>query len=162
MKPRDEILALITKISPAERRDVMVAIKGLDQFEGRPAPSQAASGQDLLLAMIAGYLAQRGIPVSVNELRRRNAFVTYKAKLPALMDFVADLEKRSDLGSKHRRLLMFLIARALGDMLTKRGYFSTGAMLTNINKIPEALDEAFPGYVKAGGFRLLLKVNKVP
>lgn len=157
--PKSQIIALLPKLTHAELAEVRTAIKMLGALDGGPAPAAPTQGDDWLLSGIATYLVRRGLlPESKAffELKRRDAYKQYLSKLPALMGFLTKLEQDNKLGRRHRITVAFLCARSLGDMLERRNYFSVGAMLSQIDKMPEALDNAYPGYIEAGLFGFIL------
>lgn len=154
-----QIIAALPSLSPQARADVLGAIKALAAMDGNTigVADQAGVSDDWLLLGICGHLIQRGLITQRNatsDLMRRDAYKQYKEKLPPVIDFLQGLDPT---GSKRSRpTLALLAARALDDMLTARKYFSVPNMLTQIDKIPEALDLAYPGYAAGGFFGFLL------
>lgn len=159
MTPKEQVIALLPKLTGAELGEVRMAVKMLGALDGGPAPAAPSVSDDWLLSGIATYLVRRGLVPEHNAmqaLKRREAYRNYLHKLTPLTGFFVKLELDNKLGRRHRITIAFLSARALGDMLTARSYFSVGAMLTQIDKIPEALDLAYPGYVANGMFGFVL------
>lgn len=158
MSAKDQIIALIPKLKPSEVADVRAALKIVETL------SSAAKEPDLitdwLLSGFITYLSRKGLLTSsgaVWELKRRQAYKTYVSKLPEVMRYLVRLERGISTTTRHRQQLSFLCARALAELLESWGVFSVGAMLTQVDKIPEALAFAYPGYAQAGmiGFLLL-------
>jgi len=138
---------------------VRTAIKLLCALDGGPTPAAPSLYDDWVLSGIATYLVRKGLVSERNamhDLKRRDAYKIYLSKLPALMCFLTKVEQDNKLGRRHRVTVAFLCARSLGDLLAHRNYFSVGAMLSQIDKIPEALDQAYPGYISAGLFGFIL------
>lgn len=156
---KDQVIALLPKLNAKELAEVRTAVKMLGALDGGPAPAAPTQGDDWVLSGIATYLVRRGLlpeGKAFMELKRRDAYKQYLTKLPALMGFLTKLEQDNKLGKRHRVTVAFLCARSLGDMLERRNYFSVSAMLSQIDKIPEGLDNAYPGYVQAGLFGFIL------
>lgn len=157
---KDDIIAALPRLSAKERGEVQLAIKMLGALDGGPSPAEPTLSEDWVLSGIATYLARRGlIPErsGVHDLRRRDAYKQYLSKLPSLMGFLTKLEQDNKLGKRHRVTVAFLCARSLGDMLERRNYFSVSAMLSQVDKMPEALDLAYPGYIAANLFGFILQ-----
>lgn len=160
MAVKDQVISLLPKLSAAELVEVGMAVRMLGNLDGGPAPSGPSISEDWVLSGIATYLVRKGLlpeKHAMLDLKRRNAYQQYLLKLPALMLFLNKLQADNGLGRRHQVTLSFLCARSLGDMLSDRNYFSVAAMLSQIDKIPEALDLAYPGYARAGMFGFVLK-----
>lgn len=158
--PKQQVIALLPKLTAADLAEVSAAIKMLGALDGGPAPASPSVSDDWVLSGIATYLVRRGLVPersAMHDLKRRDAYKQYLQKLPSLMGFLTKLEQDNALRSRHRITLAFLCARSLGDMLAQRQYFSVGAMLSQVDKVPEALDQAYPGYVAAGLFGHVLR-----
>lgn len=52
-----------------------------------------------------------------------------------------------------------MVARALRDYLVWQEHFGLKSMLAQVDKIPEALDASFPGYIASGMLGVLIKVR---
>lgn len=157
MTPKDQIIGLLPSLTPAERKQVASAIALLGGLESPLGPSVT---DDWILAGIISYLVRRGLLAEQGALfglKRRDAYKTYMQKMPAIVAFFARIETQSGLYKRHRPMLALLAARALGDLLIERGIFSVGAMLTQIDRIPEAMDRAFPDYIACGMLGMVLK-----
>jgi hypothetical protein len=91
------------------------------------------------------------------DIKRRNAYKdAYLSKLPGLMCFLTDLKNKSKMGKRHEPQLSFLCAKALETHLKAMGIFGVSTMLSQIDRIPEALDSQYPGYVSAGLFGFIV------
>ena len=154
-----QIVALLPKLAPAELAEIITAAKlagSLGAIEPQP-----SLHSDWVLDGIATYLIRKGLLApagAIQSLRRRDAYKPYLSKLPAVAVFLARLE-RDQLGgkSRYRTQLGLVCADALADLLQKRGYFSVSGMLSQIDKLPEALDEAYPSYIESGLFGMFLR-----
>lgn len=159
-----QIIAAIPKLTPADLAKVEAAIKAAKNFVGSTQQSPAEYGSDALLNGIGQYLVNRKLLASMGKvigLTYRDAFKQYRAKAPNVIDYLgqllsgADAERRAAAWAK----LTFLSAQALGAWLEKRKLMSVSTMLSQIDKIPEALEEAYPGYASAGMVRFLLEMS---
>ena len=156
---KDQIIALIPKLGPAELAEVQAALKFNGAMQGASdAPLLMSS--DWVLNGIATYLIRRGLIEAQGALwglKKRDAYKAYIHKLAPVAAFLARLEGQVKTHTRHRPQLAAICATALADWLEKRSIFSVSTMLSQIDKLPEALDEAYPGYVKAGLFSFVLR-----
>lgn len=156
---KEQILALIPKLRAQDLRDVSAAIKVMETLHG--GSDQPDLITDWLLSGIITYLAGAGWISSkgaVWDLRRRKSYQVYKRKLPDVMQYLVSIEKQANTRTRHRPKLAFLCARALVELLEQRNIMSVNAVLTQIDKLPEALNKAFPGYAPAGLFSFVLNL----
>lgn len=159
MTAKGAVLAALPKLTPAELVEVRGAVTML-LGRGPGQDTGGITGDDWLLAGIADYLVRRGLLAKRHAqiaLGRRAAYKHYVEKRVAVIQFLEQVEKNNGLGLRDRITLSFLCARALANLLTRRNVFSPGAMLTQIDKIPEALDHDFPGYASSGLFGFVLR-----
>lgn len=163
MNPRDQILALLPKISSAERGDIRVALDALGKMDARPAASLAIWDESIMLNAMLRYFQKRALlPASatIEQLKRRESYQHFKKKWLTLIPAIIAMEKQAGLTYHHRIAFASLMVESLAHMLTIRNYFSIGAMLTNIDKLMEALDMSFPGYVETGTLGFVLRSHK--
>jgi|HubBroStandDraft_2_1064218.scaffolds.fasta_scaffold189304_3 hypothetical protein len=161
MTPKAEILTLLPKLSVADLVEVQTAIK----FAGTLAGTSVAPDlhSDWVLNGIASYLIRKGmIPAqgAIQALRRRDSYKGYLGKLAQIMPFLARLEASAGTLTRHRPRLAIVLADALAAWLERRGMLSVSAMLQHIDKIAEAVDESYPGYVEANLFGMILRVER--
>lgn len=164
MTAKDDILKLLPKLKPAELEEVSRAMKALQGLAGRStivASGTPLADGDFLIEGIAQYLVSSGTLAessrAVYHLQRRDAYKSYKVKRPELDKFLQKLA--GSLGTKGNRYypqIAYVCASALADRLRRQNIFSVGAMLSQVDKIPEAVDDAFPGYVESGLFGFVL------
>lgn len=166
MASKDEILRALPKLKGPELAEVARAVKALLSLSNYEADKFVTSivdtgVDDFLLQGIAHYLEKEGVTGSgsraVYHLTRMDGYKHYKDKRPDLDIFLKKLlSSQGTKGNRHQAQIAYLCASALADLLRARKIFSVGAMLTQVNKIPEALDAAFPGYVQGGLFGFIL------
>lgn len=164
MTPKQQILGLLPKLKTAELGEIAIALKALAAMDNissvMPSGTPIARG-DYLIESIAQHLAQLSLIFegsrAVSQLQHTTAYGPYKNKRPDLEPFLDRLARSlGTKGNRHMPQITFLCAVALADFLKARNILSVGAMLTQIDKIPEALDSAFPGYIEAGMFGFIL------
>lgn len=155
-----EILRLLPKLNAAELADVALALKATIAIGGAPGASQPAIlHTDWLLNGFATYLIKDGQLTQAGaiwDLRKRSAYKTYQSHLIQLMPFLVHLMEKAGVRERSRPQLAYLCAEAEAALLRSWNIYSVGAMLSHINKIPEALDAAYPGYVRSGLFACVL------
>lgn len=160
MKAKDQVIALLPKLTPQELGDVVIAAKVLQAISAVKPPS--TNDADVLLAGIGDFLVRNDIIASspgrsTYALRQRAAFKQYQEKRPALEPFLQKIAASTGTkGNRYLPQIAFLCAGSLADLLRQRNIFSVSAMLSQIDKIPEALDHAYPDYVASGMFGFVL------
>jgi hypothetical protein len=147
---------------PADAHARMLSGNGLDRVgKGASSARDSSITDDWLFFGISAYLKKSGqlsgSQSAVYLLEKRKGYKTYREKRPSLDAYFADIDKQLTTVSAHKIRLAILCADALADLLTKRGVFSVNAMLTQIDKIPEALERMFPGYLRAGLMAFILE-----
>lgn len=158
MSAKDEIIRLITQLRPEDVPEVKAALSLVAAAKSAPRMAEDISS-DWLLFGIVRYLSRRGLMVeqeSMLEMSRRTAYKTYREKKPPVMQYLTRIERQLDTHSKHRPTLALICAIALAEFLEHRAVFGVSAMLSQIDKIPEALERAYPGYINAGLLRFVL------
>lgn len=161
MTPKEQIIGLLPKLNPRELAEVRNAVKMLGQCEAAPEAPDLIS--DWVLSGIITFLIRKGLIAERGahlEMKRRDAYKTYIRKLPPIISFLAKLQDQAQIGKRQQPQLGFLCATALADLLEKRGYFSVSAMISQIDKLPEALEEAYPGWIGGGLFGMIVKAEK--
>lgn len=152
------IYQLIGQLSKEERGQVAAFLKAGGGLAVQGAGDQSQD-TDWLLAGFMVYLIRGGhIPRAgaYQSLTKRSAYKTYLEKLPAVMAYLSELEKQARTTTRHRPKLSFLCAGALQHLLNSWNVFTVSAMLTQIDKLPEAIESAFPGYVAGGVFEFVV------
>lgn len=160
----DKILSLIPSLSITEHENVRTALKASAAFLSQQGPSIEAEQKletDWLFTGLVDYMVGRGVVAKRHaelSLSRRRSFKTYQAKRADLSEYLAALEQQAKTYTRHRVLLGHLCASSMAILLEQRAIFSVSAMLTQIDKLPEAIDAQFPGYLSAGLFQYVLDI----
>lgn len=160
MTPKQQIVALIPKLSEADVKEVVAVLRLAHVLN--EAPGATGLDSDWLINGIISYLTKRGFLSpggSLYALKHRDAYKTYLSKLPAVMAYLSKIEQQTNYSTRIRPKLAYLCASSLADLLTHRNYFSVSAMLSQIDKIPEAMEEAFPGYYRSGLYHYVLELD---
>ena len=113
-------------------------------------PKQMQANKDWLLEGFIDLLTRRGLIITDGELLRKEAYQTWCKHLPRVLDWLESLEKTQGLSVDDRPKLALLCAQAMADYLEARDLFKVATMLSQSDRIPEALDCAFPGYISCG------------
>lgn len=163
MTPKQQIIAFLPNLSAADLAEVATALKLTQSLTGSTSgpTARALAEDDWLLAGIVAHLSRVNLLTGENslfELKRRGAYKEYLKKNAQVKGFLLTLEKQLKSSTRHRPQLALLCAQALHELLESRGYFSVSAMLSQIDKLPEALDSSFPGYISGGLLQYILQV----
>jgi hypothetical protein len=175
MSAKGDLLKAIAGLSASDAREVakaaeaharMLSGNGLDKCDKNSLTKESSIMDDWLFFGISAYLKKSGqlsgSQSAVYLLEKRKGYQTYRKKRPSLDAYFADIDKQLTTVSAHKIHLAILCADALADLLTKRGVFSVNAMLTQIDKIPEALERMFPGYLRSGLMAFILEQEEAP
>lgn len=152
-----QVIALLPKLSPAEIDQVQSRLKFLRTYKEAPVADDLSS--DWVMSGVITYLSRRGVMVERGAwfaIKKRTAYKVYLNKLPRVMCYLAKVEEKAKTRTRHRPALAYICAKALGEYLDNAGIFSVSTMLSNIDKIPEAIDKQFPGYVMSEMFGFVL------
>ncbi len=158
-----DILARLPSLSQSDAELVGKALKA----RGSISASGKADGSDWLLEGLGAYCERQGLFArgkGVFGLSRRKAYKQYLQKRGEVVVFLLSLELQAKSKGRHRPQLAFLCAETLAVLVESR--FSAEVMsgvgiptllLSQIDKVPEALDNAFPGYAANGLFGFVLQ-----
>ena len=125
------------------------ALLGIVQHGHKPL-SDAVTTDDWLLAGLLHELKAYGVPVSsVQFVQRSREYLLYTKNVVGVIDWIN--AATPDLTKTERMAFANVAARSLRRFLTDRKIpVSLRAMLGNVANIPQALEQEFPGYVRAG------------
>lgn len=153
----NELTKSLTSASPAQLKEIRAKINGLLELG---ASSPAVKTDDWLWDGLVEELSSRGLlhAGAVGSLQRTKAFRTYTAKAGAVRVFLLRAapglpQKQPVLQALGRR-----VAYCLAEAVSVWAPLSPSFLLTNIDKVPEAVDQCFPGYAAAGLLDKLVKV----
>ena len=137
------------------------ALLSLNGEGGKPKESTyhapRSNGRDdsdfqLALEVIHSELKGLGIPVSTYS----KPMLSYRSKIEETWQFLD--EKVPGLRRVERRSLFHTCVRCLIRILKKQGLPITGTMvLKHLHRIPQALDDGFPGYLQAGMLKKVIR-----
>lgn len=155
---KDDIIKMLPKLSSADRQIVATALKALESFDGFAGENDLIS--DWLMSGLVSVLVREGVlsgKGSYFDMKRRKAYKTYLSKLPETTSFLTRLMEKQDLNTRQRPQMGFLCAKALAVHLRELGIFTVSTMMSQIDRIPEALNQAYPGYAAAGLFHFVIQ-----
>lgn len=156
--PLDKINALLPRLNRDELRVLSGRIKALIELtpeDGSIASNIAADDESLVLGCIAEQLSRMSVEfVSVAVLRNQRGIASFRSKLPGLMKFVSS-------GGRNRieqRAILMMGIELLYDHLVKQQLPITAWLLmSHVHRIPSVLNDAFPGYARAGLLSWIVK-----
>lgn len=91
-----------------------------------------------------------------SDLPKREAYRTYLKKFSRVMCWLNDLERTQGLSVDDRPMLASICARSMAEYFREMGLFRVSTVLSQIDRLPEALDRSFPGYVGAGVLGMII------
>lgn len=158
-----QVLSLLPLLTDAEKGQLQKALSISDQFGGgsiaAPSASEEHVPNDWLLNGICVFLVKRGLLLEKGgaySLTKRKSYKVYLEKRPGVIAYLDTIEEQLGTVTRHRPTLAFLCGNALASLLERQGYFSVTAMLSQIDRLPEAFEMAFPNYVAQGLFPYVL------
>lgn len=153
----DEVIKLLPKLTPEELQKVHVRVKGYLSVAGgatgrvtSDTPNFHNNDHDWLMDGIYSELRRRGLLGEKQRLPKSVIPSTYEAKAAGVRMLLLSYQK-----DKSGRLCAALgqtAARALAEYIELDLKFTVSPkmMFMLVDKIPVALDTAFPGYLTAG------------
>lgn len=163
-----DIISTLPRLSAEQLEEVRKRISALQALSGKTAgkieaaPIQAADEFDYLLEGVLEEIRARGLGPTIPggfRIRKLKSFANYSEKSGRIKELLA---KNLGPGIKRAeyRALGLILARSLARSLEVWTEISLDTMLRNIDKIPDALDQAFPGYLNSGLLHMLLKTQR--
>lgn len=166
--PKQSNLQTIVKLLPELKPNELVEVrKRLQALTSITAPAPTKATDDWLENCITEELIRRGVSFGTDWKGRMPK--GYRQQAEAVREFLTKAVtvnalpvRTQPLTSAEKYALGRVTARALADYLSWQEHFGLKVMLQQINKIPEALDASFPGYVASGMLGRLFKVRETP
>lgn len=154
------ILKQIPNLTPLQMDEVQKRITALRNVLGIPQEvSEPERQDDWILQGYADELSARGLGKTVpNQPHRLKSYQTYKAHASRVEALI--LEAIGTLTVVERRVLGQIIARALAKMISEWAAVSFDLMMRQTGRIPQALEQSFPGYLDAGMLKWLIRARR--
>lgn len=159
-----EIMGLLPKCTPEEVSRLSVALKAWTSLPGGTTSSAAEPADDkdadcdFVLRCIIDVCRRNGVEiVSVRMLKQSRNYPTFKAKVPALMTF---LQKASPKRNVQQAILCLAISAIRDWLLNLNIPVSAGNLLQHIHRVPDVLDQHFPGYARMGMLSSIFRTRK--
>lgn len=163
MISKDDILAALPTLTRPELEAIQAVCASLTG--GHTAAFEPGAGT-LAASLLNALCAAVNATVSPANLSGTATGKTFNKHLPAVTKFLAAHFKGYDDNKLVELAFLRLLADLLADDLKGRGVTPTiGILVTNLTRLPEVFDNAYPGYLAAGmgSFILdLIKSGKVP
>lgn len=167
MKPKETILSLLPKLSPEELKVVKTsiqAVEGLLLGTSSTRIVQSELSEDWLLQGLLSYMQTRGSLSSKGKafymMKSGSSYRAYIDRKPVFYEWAARVEKGLRTTTRHRTQLAYVCAMALGNYLDDLNIYSVPTMLKNVDKIPEAMEKAFPGYMVGNLLPFVIGIGK--
>lgn len=146
----DDIIAALPALSAVDLAKIKARVQILLKLgAGGEAPTKDELNHDFLLDGIESVLKSRGLLTRLPLPSRRSsiqAFAQYAKKRPELVGFleptIAPLQKRELM------VLGTIMASALAAYIQQYLPVNLSTMLVSIDKLPEAFEHSFPGYIR--------------
>jgi hypothetical protein len=165
-----QIIGKLPKLTKAERQNLRQALDFFDGGRTKAATSTVPQVvvQDWLTPGIITELRRRGLEYSgLSEKRINGMAPDYITESRGVMidlrnKMLKSKAQASTARLDHAELLGFgrIIAQVLADYLQNVRSINLKYMLTNISKVPDALEASFPGYLSSGFIYFLIKSHR--
>lgn len=147
------VLKLIPELKPAEQLEVLKRL----EFLTSTVDKSTKATDDWLEECICEVLTQAGL-LRKNLDWRRFAPKGYRQTSQSIRQWLLQVVGRP-LSLPEKYALGRVTAQALADYLHNTPGFGLRVMLQGLNRVPEALDASYPGYVAAGLGGKFIKVK---
>jgi hypothetical protein len=121
------------------------------------------TNEDWILHGIITVLNERGLGYMIPphfRIRKSRSFAGYETSADRIRTLLTDAIP--EMTVTEQRSLGVIAARALADYISSWSSISFDSLMRNVSKIPEALDEAFPGYISSGLIRYIFIQRREP
>jgi hypothetical protein len=148
----EEILASLPKLTPAEIAEVRQRVSALSAVDSIPVED------DWLLNGIVQVLKDRGLGETIPsrfQITNRRQFHGYLNKAEKVRNTI--LDNFADAGKLDKIALGRILAQCLATRIEEFRTVSLNAMLQHVDLTLPALEDCFPGYLKAGFIRILTR-----
>lgn len=148
------VISSLPSMGRTELRNMQQAISLLlAEQPATDARHQADSFEMLLYQAVAEELKSRGIRqhIPFEAFTQTRQYKAWKRGLQHVKDFISSQFKNHAKDERAKRGLLRLLISALCDELKERN-ISVGlsTIASNISRLPEVFDNAFPGYLSSG------------
>jgi hypothetical protein len=138
------VLAELPKLTAAELAEVRQRITFLRTLSG---DGPVDVGEQIVIDAIHIVLRENGLGASTEQVTKSNVHASFLEKLPALHEFLAMASSNRN----HQRAVLQIGVELLYKHLTDLGIpVGVRALMAHIHRVPEFINAAFPGYVRAG------------
>lgn len=149
------VLKLLPQLKPHEQIEVRKRLDFLTQSNPFQAKKKSVT-EEWLETGITEELMRRGVSFNSNWKGRMPK--GYWQESAAVCKFLTEAVNRS-MSTAEKYALGKVAARALSDYLERTPGFGVRVMFQQINKIPQALDASYPGYVADGMLHMTIKAR---
>ena len=162
-----QVFELLPQLSALEIQEVkkrILALGGISPVsanEGKQKITIDVPTDDWLLEGILEELRRRRLGSTIPpqfRIKNLRSFSSYSPKAERVKTFIS--ENYPKLSVLEKKALGLILGRCLARSLESWADISLDTMLRNVDKVPEALDKSFPGYLRGGLLPVLLKSQR--
>lgn len=148
--PFESVKQSLTSYSPKQLNELKARCSALLSISKQP-----ETNEDWLLEGVFAEIKSRGIPIPpMSKLRLDNSFKSYSQKSEVIRTL---LESQGDLTKLQKRQLAIICTKCLAAYLDNFTEVSLHSVFTFVDRIPEALERSFPGYLSSHLLLFILK-----
>lgn len=138
------VFAQLPKLTATELAEVRQRMAFLRPLSGG---GPVDVGEQIVIDAIHSVLRENGLGASIEQVTKSNVHVSFLEKLPALHAFLATASTQRN----HQRAVLQIGVELLYQHLTGIGIpVGVRALMAHIHRVPEFINQAFPGYARAG------------
>jgi len=159
------VLDALPRLSPEQRSEVRGKLRALDAMDGGSRIRQFSipdpehfSNRDFVFDGLMMELGDRGLisSAAIPALKRSKCYKVYSSKVSPVAELLFDPKHGIPNQTTIRLALCRLAAKCLCDDVLRWATLSPSLVLANVDKIPEAIEKAFPGYLSNGLLKQLV------
>lgn len=154
MNDIDTIKQLLPKLNKLQLDEVILQCKSLKQFSNSKTSSESGGVDDLVLHAISEVVKNMGGDVVDHFIMKRiPEYASFKRKCGPLMDYLKPVGSRNE----QFAALCLGIELLYRQLTIQRMPATARRLLREIHRVPETINQSFPGYAMCGLLHLIIK-----
>lgn len=156
---KDKILAALPSLSKPDLRAIAAATGALLAGGHHPSPQAPSGPQGWLFEALAGALNR---PLTHDRFSVSAAGQHFKQNAPIALAFMQKAFGATAMGNKITALAIMrsLLSLLISDLLERGVPITPGTLASNLGRLDEVFDRAYPGYLTNGIASLVLRAIK--
>lgn len=157
-----DILASLPALTPYQLEEVRKRVSALQNFMGQRGTREETVDDDWLLSGIIEHLKASGLGATIppyGVIKKLHGYAVFNKKSVKIREFIE--KEVPNLTKTEKRAMGIVLARCLDHNIKDWSEVSLTTLMRFVGKVPEALDESYPGYTQAGCLHMLVKNRRM-